>query len=162
MTTLERRAVEGRNPPAWTTALGNPFLHWLLTRSRPPKGLAKQLMVLRFRGRKTGKPYELVVARYDLDGTMVTTTKRQWRFNMRGGADVELVLDGQRRPARAVLVEDPDEVARIYLRLLERVGYRRANRVGLRVNVDRMPTVEELRATVTEAGLALIRYSVLA
>jgi hypothetical protein len=158
MTTLERPAVEGRNPPAWTTALGNPLLHWLLTRSRPPKALTKELMVLRFRGRTTGKPYELVVARYDLDGTMFTTTKRRWRFNMRGGAEVELVLEGHRRPARAVLVEDPDEVARIYLRLLERVGHRRASRVGLRVNVDRLPTVEELRVAVVEAGLALIRY----
>ena len=65
-------------------------------------------------------------------------------------ADVELVHDGQRLPMRAELVEDPDEVARIYEALIERIGVANAKamKIGLKVVGDRMPTREEIRSAI--------------
>jgi hypothetical protein len=64
--------------------------------------------------------------------------------NLRGGAKVELRHEGADRTLHAELVEEPEEVARVYGALLERVGLKHANRVGLRVSGDRMPTHREL------------------
>ena len=82
---------------------------------------------------------------------MVLSASR-WRFNLRGGAPVEVMPGGIRRAGRAELVEEPDEVALVYEALLERVGLKGAQRVGLRVNVDRKPTREELKATLGGHG----------
>lgn len=158
MTTLGHRAVESRSPSRLLTAAGNPLLHWLLTRSRPPRGLSSQLMVLHLMGRRTGKRYDLVVSHHDLDGRMITITQHGWRHNLRGGASVEVTLAGRRRPAWATLVEDPDQVAEVYLRLVERLGHHRANRLGLRLNVDRVPTHDELREAVLRDGLSVISF----
>ena len=66
------------------------------------------------------------------------------------GAPVEVTLGGRRRSGRAELFEDPDEVARLYEGLLDRIGTENARRVGLRVNVDRKPTREELKAALVD------------
>ena len=65
---------------------------------------------------------------------------------------MEVMLGGIRRAGRAELVEDPDEVALVYEALLKRVGLKGAQRVGLRVNVDRKPTREELKAALAGHG----------
>ncbi len=65
---------------------------------------------------------------------------------------MEVVLGGTRRAGRAELVEDPDEVALFYEALLGQVGLRRAQRVGLGVNVDREPAREELKDALVGHG----------
>ena len=87
-----------------------------------------------------------------LGGVLVVPSASRWRFNLRGGAPVEVMLGGIRRAGRAELVEDPDEVALVYEALLKRVGLKGAQRVGLRVNVDRKPTRDELKAALAGHG----------
>ncbi len=56
------------------------------------------------------------------------------------------------RSGRAELVEDPDEVARVCEEVLGRVSAKNAQRAGLKVNVDRQPTREELKAALADRG----------
>ena len=104
----------------------------------------RDLALFTFAGRKTGKRYTVPVALYEFDGEPVITTAAPWRFNLRGGADVEVVTRGSTRKMHAELVEDRDEVAEVYAALLEKVGVEHANRVGLKLAGDRMPTRDEV------------------
>jgi hypothetical protein len=130
------------------TRIGNTFVRPLL-RSRAGAGI-HELALLCFQGRRSGKHYEVPVEYHELDGEPLIMTASGWMSNIRGGADVELVHEGRRTLMRADLIEDPDEVARIYERLLEQLGVHhiKATKVGLKVEGDRIPTREELAAAV--------------
>ena len=116
-------------------------------------------MVLAFRGRKTGKTYEVVVGRHEVDGALLVptgTTGRRWRLKFRGGTTAEVTLGGIRRRGWGELIEDPDEVARIHQLLLGRIGLKNARRLGLRVNANREPTDEELKVPLAGRGVVRI------
>ena len=122
--------------------IGNAVMAPLL-RSRMG-GRMHDLALLSYTGRRTGRRYETPVGYHAFEGDGVVLTASSWRVNMRGGADVEIVHEGRRTPMHAVLIEDPEEVARVYGALLERVGVDKATRIGLKVEGDRMPTHDEL------------------
>ena len=146
-----RPPVETAEPPKALGYVIGPVMRALLR--SPLHGLVSgQLMLLMFSGRRSGKRYEVVVGRHELSGVLVVPSASRWRFNLRGGAPVEVMLGGIRRAGRAELVEDPDEVALVYGELLDKVGIRSAQRVGLRVNVDRKPTRDELKAALVDHG----------
>jgi hypothetical protein len=148
-------AVEQALAPTAMIKVVNPVLRWVL--SSPVHGIAsKGLMVLHVKGRRTGRVYDVPVGRHELDGQLLTFGGGAWRVNLRGGADLEVTIDGRRRRAHAVLEEDPDRVAEIFDRLLRRLGPKRANRVGLKVNVDRPPTLDEVRAGTAGRAIVLI------
>jgi hypothetical protein len=125
--------------------IGNGFMRPLLRSSVGAK--LHELALLEFTGRRSGKRYTVPVGYHELDGDVLILTASAWRVNLRGGADVELVHDGEPRRMRAELIEDADEVARIYSALIERIGLdeAKATTIGLDVLVDRMPTTEEIR-----------------
>ena len=64
----------------------------------------------------------------------------------------------QQEPDRqAELVEDTDEVAGIYANLIEEYGREQAvRRLGIRINVDRMPTREELVDALERSVLSFV------
>ena len=142
-----RPPVEGAEPPKALARVVGPVLKALLC-SPLHRLVSEHLMLLAFAGRKSGKRYEVVVGRHELDGALVVPSGSRWRLNFRGGAPVEVVLGGTRRSGRAELIEDPDELVLVYESLLNRVGTNNAQRVGLRVNVDREPTRDELKAAL--------------
>jgi hypothetical protein len=124
--------------------VGNVFIRPLL-RSRAGKRI-HELALLCFDGRRTGRRYEVPVEYHELDGLPLILTASAWKANLRGGADVELVHEGRRMPMRAELIEDPDEVARIYEALIQRIGleHAKATTIGLTGIGDRMPAHEEI------------------
>ena len=150
--------VEGAEPPEALARVVSPVIKVLL-RSPLHRPFSRHLMLLAFRGRKTGKTYEVVVGRHELDGALLVptgTTGRRWRLNFRGGTSVEVTLEGRRQRGWGELVEEPDEVARVHQLLLDRVGPKNARRLGLRVNVDREPTEEELKVPLAGRGVVRI------
>ncbi len=64
-------------------ALLRSLLHWLVSR---------HLMLLIISGRRTGKRYEVVVGRHELGDVLVVPSAGKWRFNLRGGVPVEVML----------------------------------------------------------------------
>lgn len=150
-------AVERVHPPDAVIRRVNPVARWLL-RSRFHGPVSKQLLVLRYRGRRSGRTYELPVGYHDIDGDCCLLTNSGWRVNFRGGAPVELVLRGEHRRAHATLVEDPDTVAAVYQDMIAALGVKQAQRrLGIRVNVDRAPTREELVDAIQRSGLSIVR-----
>ncbi len=84
-TMLKLPAVEGIKPPEAIIKVGNPIFGWLLR--SPLHGLVDEhLMLLRFRGRKTERSYELPVGRRTIDGRLGVLTHSPWRVNIPGGA----------------------------------------------------------------------------
>ena len=149
-------AVERVKPPEAMVRIANPIFGWILR--SPLHGLVdEQLMLLHFRGRNTGRAYTVVVGHRNIDGRPGVLTNSGWRVNFRGGAPVEVTFEGERRSGHAEIAEDPEEVARVYARLIERYGYEKAGRrLGIRINVDRTPTREELLYVVRRSGLSLV------
>ena len=150
--------VEGAEPPEALARVVNPAIKVLL-RSPLHRPFSRHLMLLAFRGRKTGKMYEVVVGRHEVDGALLVptgTTGRRWRLNFRGGTTAEVTLGGIRRRGWGELIEEPDEVTRIHQLLLGGIGLKNAGRLGLRVNVDREPTDDELKVPLAGRGVVRI------
>ncbi len=158
MSPTQRPPVEGAEPPEKLARVVNPAMKALL-RSPLHRLVSRHLMLLTFRGRKTGKTYDVVVGRHEVDGKLIVplgTTGRRWRLNFRDGAPVEVTMEGRHRQGRGELVADPEEVARIHRLLLDRVGLKNARRLGLKVNADRWPTKDELKAVLAGRGVISI------
>jgi hypothetical protein len=116
-------------------------------------------MLLTVTGRKTGRTYTVPVGRHQSEEALVVYAAGSWRRNLRGGAPVRLTLDGRERRGYAELEENPDRVAQAYKARLDRLGVANARQLGLRVNVGRSPTAEEIKAVVAERGIATIRLA---
>jgi deazaflavin-dependent oxidoreductase (nitroreductase family) len=78
-----------------------------------PTPLSRNLMLISYTGRKTGKPYRQPVS-YARDGdTLLTPGGGRWTLNLTGGRPVRIRLRGRDLPARAELVTDAAEVERL-------------------------------------------------
>ena len=77
-------------------------------------------------------------------------------MSLRHGAPVVVTMEGRHLRGRGELVEDPEEVARVYELLLDRIGLKNARRLGLRVNVDRSATEDELKDVLAGRGVVRI------
>ncbi len=155
MADTPKPAVEERLAPAAMVKILNPVMRAIL--ASPLHAIAsKGLLVLHVRGRRSGKVYDVPVGRHELDGQLLAYGGGGWRVNLRGGADLQVTIDGRRRRAHAELEEDPARVAEVFLRLLTDLGPKKANRVGLSVNVDRAPTLDEVREGTRGRAIVVI------
>lgn len=135
--------------------LVNPVMKGLLRFGGGPVG--SRVLVLEFTGRETGRQYSTPVGFRRIDGRLALLTDSGWRHNLRDGADVTVTLEGKRVPARAELFDDPAAVVTIVERTMDEVGWRNAGRrLGVRVNVERRPTPEELLEMVRTSGLSVV------
>ena len=162
MPSTARPAVERIRPPRLPYRVVNRVLRRLLCDPGRARRVGRHLLLLHVTGRRTGRRLVFPVAyRLPGDGRLMVLTNSGWRVNLRGGADVTVTLHGRDRPARAELVEDPDAVAGVYRALIEEAGYARAGRrMGIRINVPRVPTHEELAEASRRDGLAVIHLDV--
>jgi hypothetical protein len=78
-----------------------------------PTPLSRNLMLVRYTGRKTGRAYRQPLS-YARDGAaLLTPGGGRWTLNMEGGRPVEIRLRGRDVAARPELVRDPGEVERL-------------------------------------------------
>jgi deazaflavin-dependent oxidoreductase (nitroreductase family) len=92
----------------WLNRAGSTFLRVVL-RSPLHGLLSGSLMVIRVRGRTTGKPYELPVM-YAQDGQTLwifcqQAERKSWWRNLREKSDVTVWLRGRQQPAAAQLLD---------------------------------------------------------
>jgi hypothetical protein len=134
--------------------LVNPVVRALVRRGRG----GGQLLVLHYTGRRSGRRFDVPAGYHVVDGVVSVLTNSRWRHNFAGTRQIEVTLDGRRRPATAHLVDDPDRVAGTYLGLIGELGPSAAQRrLGIRINVDREPTQAELRDAVVRSGLSVVQ-----
>jgi F420H(2)-dependent quinone reductase len=111
--------------------VGNPVIRPLL-RTRFGRRLGKHTALLRYRGRRTGRAYELPVGYTRVDGRLwilvATPEHKTWWRNLRDGAAVDLLLAGRAVHGKATAldgVHHPDEVVeglRAYARGMPRAA----------------------------------------
>ena len=130
----------------------------MLADTRRARRVGEHLLLLHVVGRRSGREITVPVAyRVGGDDTLLVLTNSVWRLNLREVSAVEITWRGQRLPATSRLVENPDEVAGVYRALIASGDPRKAGRrMGIRINVDRVPTHEELADAARRDGLSLV------
>ncbi|OBH15780.1 hypothetical protein [Mycobacterium sp. E3247] len=152
-------AIDAGHPPSILLRLVNPVLGLLLR--TPLAGPArKQLMVLSFTGRKTGRSFTIPVSAHVIDGQLYALTGAAWKRNFRGGAPARVVYDGETTAMRGELISDRAVVSDLFLRCAESYGVQRAQRmIGLKFRDNRMPTREEFAEAVDRMNLGAVRLA---
>ena len=151
--------VTSRHPSDRVIKIVNPVLKAIL-RSPAHRALSKHLMILTVTGRKTGRTYDVVVARQDVDGGVVVLGGAPWGRNLRGGAPVRMLVGGRQRAGFAELGENPRHVAETFHEVMVRQGGVKAARMlGLAVQGSQTPSVEEIMPAVTDRNVVRIRYT---
>lgn len=138
-------------PPAVFEWVINPLMRALLR--SPLHGLVSgSLLLLTVTGRRTGREYTTPVGYEERAETLYVTsqTDRNWWRNLRGGAEVTLVLRGERRSGHAEVVEADEAVAEYVHGFLGRHGLSAASRLALSIDADEVPAVEALAAGLGE------------
>lgn len=150
----DKPAVERRHPPHALMRLINPIVRRLVGRG----GAGDQILLLHYIGRRSGRQFDVPAGYQLVDGVISVFTNSGWRHNFAGGQNIEITLRGVRQPAQAVLCDDVDEIAEIYQRLIKDLGINRAaRRLGLKFNVTRAPTLDELQSGIRRSGLSIVR-----
>lgn len=111
---------------------GNDFMAWVLR--SPFHGMLNGMMLITVTGRKTGKKYTTPVGYYEDDGFLwiVTSRDRTWWRNLKGGAEVDLLLKRQQAEGMA---EPVLEMNAVETRLLDYIKFipQAARSFGIRI-----------------------------
>jgi hypothetical protein len=152
-------AIDVGHPPQALLRIVNPMLCALLR--TPLAGSArKQLMVLSFTGRKTGRRYSIPLSAHLIDNDLYALTGAPWKQNFRGGAAAEVVYDGKTTAMRGELIRDRATVSDLYLRCAQSYGLQRAQRMmGLKFRDQQIPTLDEFAEAVDRMHLAAVRLT---
>lgn len=120
---------------------------------------ARGMMLLEFRGRRTGRLLRVPVNFHLVDGVPMAFTEAPWRLNFAGGAPVTVTHQGRTRRTTGTLVPmTGEEMAVAVRRSLDTGGS--AQRMGLKVPRGHEPTVAELAALGPALGASVIRFDV--
>jgi hypothetical protein len=129
--------------------------------------IGRDLLLLTFVGRKTGRRFSTPVGYYrerdEHGGVLNVFTDAKWWRNLRGGSPVTLHLSG--RPVQAVpeVVHDRDEIVRALQRIQHGSDPKKAKRMRFILGLDPElePTDDDLRAALgakdAEGSWLLIR-----
>lgn len=153
---IDRPPVTSHMPPRPVLRVVNPALRVLLRSPLHPL-LSKKLALLTVTGRRTGRSYTIPIGRHEDDGVFLVSVSGGWRYNLT--TPVKLTLDGREHSGKAEIVNDPHQVAQIFKMLYDHYGPNSASLLGLKVNVDRPPTADEIRPAVSDRWIARIRLT---
>ena len=147
------------HPPKAFLRLVNPILTLLL--HTPFAGAARhQFMVVDFNGRKSGRPYSLVLTAHLIDGILYALTGASWKINFRDGAPAQVLHGGKTTAMRGELITDTAHVADLYARCAESYGVKRAERImGIGFRNHQLPTRDQFAEAVEQLGLRAIRFT---
>ena len=159
MTEPSNPITESHPPKAFLRLVVNPILARLL--HTPFAGAARhQFMVVDFNGRKSGRPYSLVLTAHLIDGILYALTGASWKVNFRDGAPAQVLHDGKTTAMRGELITDTAHVADLYARCAESYGVKRAERImGIGFRNHQLPTRDQFAEAVEQLGLRAIRFT---
>jgi hypothetical protein len=152
-------AVFVSHPPDALLRFVNPAMQFLL--GTPLAGPArKQLMVLSFKGRKTGNQYSIPVSAHHIDNQLYALGGAAWTRNFRNGAAAEVLYDGKRTAMRGELIDDSAVFAELAHRAAEAYGAKRAQRMmGLGFRDQRIPTFDEFKEAAEREHLVAVKLT---
>ncbi|MGC2652247.1 MAG: hypothetical protein WA317_01300 [Mycobacterium sp.] len=155
----QSHAITISHPPNAVLRLINPVFKALLrTPLRGPVG--KELMVVSFTGRKTGRRYSIPLSAYHIDGILYAITGARWKNNFRDGATAQVLHDGKAATSRGELIDDRATVADLAYRASQAYGAKRAQRaLGVKFRDGQVPSLAEFTEAVGREHLAAIKFT---
>lgn len=152
-------AVTISHPPEKLLRAMNPAVKFLL--GTPLGGGARrQMMVLNFTGRKSGRRFSVPVSAHRLDDKLYALASAGWTANFRDGANADVLWDGKTTTMRGELIRDPATVADLSHRAAESYGAKKAQRMmGLKFRDNRVPTLEEFVEAAQREGMRAVRFT---
>jgi hypothetical protein len=155
----QSHAITMSHPPRAAQKVIGPIMRLLL--HTPVLGSAREeLMVISFKGRKTGRQYAIPVSAYQIDNNLYALIAARWKHNFRDGATAEVLHDGKTTTLRGELIQDRATVADLYRRSCETYGVKTAQRMmGMKFRVQQMPAVEDFSEVIEREHLAAIRFT---
>ena len=152
-------AVTIGHPPETLLRVANPMVRFLL-RTPLAGPLRGQLMVLNFKGRKSGRQFSIPVSAHRIDNALYAIANAAWKHNFRDGADAEVLHDGKTTKMRGEVISDPTVVADLAHRCAESYGVKKAQTMmGLKFRDDRIPTVEEFAEAITREKIVAVKFT---
>ena len=147
--------INESHPPAVLFKLVNPLMNFLLR--SPLHGLVdSRLLLLRWRGRKTGQAYTIPVG-YQQAGTTITLfTFSGWQANFREPHPVMVKLNGKWQAGTGVIRGDERKTATFIARAAAEGGQAAYRRFRMEVKGERAPTIDELIPEVRKRKLVLV------
>jgi hypothetical protein len=112
--------------------------------------LSKDILLVTFTGRKSGKTITTPVTYTQSGDALLVFTSSPWWKNLRGGAPVRLQLRGREVAGVAQVSEDLATVERETRAYLARKGLKNARMIGLSLDPVREPTEAELREAIKD------------
>ncbi len=133
----------------------NPIMRGLL-RSPLHFIISKNIMLMTYSGRKTGKSYTVPMNYLENGEDVYTISSRDrvWWRNLRGGGDVTLRLRGEDVPARAETIEDQTEVVNS-LNLYLKKAPQLAKYMNIRIDADGNPNPKDVERVAEEKVMIL-------
>jgi deazaflavin-dependent oxidoreductase (nitroreductase family) len=151
----EHTTVAGRAPRIVYHVV-NPTIKMLL-RSPLHRLLSGRLVLLAFKGRKSGKRYMIPVGYVQQGDTLLITTERPWSKNLRGGAPVRVRLRGQWRDGTATVISDEAGLRDRY-RVMLRAGPDLSRIIGVALDANGDPNLDDLRRA-RERGYVVVEIA---
>lgn len=157
--TDQEPAVAAGHPPEKLLRIVNPLLRKLL--GTPLAGsLRKQLMVLNFKGRKSGREFSIPVSAHHIDGALYAIANAGWKHNFSGGADAEVLHNGKTTKMHGEVISDPAAVADLAHRAAQSYGVKKAQTMmGLKFRDDRIPTVDEFAEGFARDKIVAVKFT---
>jgi hypothetical protein len=152
-------AVTADHPPEKLLRLVNPLLRTLL--GTPLAGpLRNQLMVMNFKGRKSGRQFSIPVSAHHIDGALYALGSAGWKHNFSGGADAEIVHQGKTTKMHGEVISDPPVVAELAHRCAQDYGVKKAQTMmGLKFRDNQIPSIEEFREAIDREKIVAVKFT---
>ena len=130
----------------------------LILRS-PLHGLmSKQILLLTYTGRKSGKHYTIPITYAQVGDTLLLATDRPWWKNLQGSTQVQIWFKGKKYLASTEVVTDEATISELYHNILsEHPG--QGWFLSIKLGPDGRPDPDDLRRAV-QRGIVMIKVRV--
>jgi len=128
----------------------NPVMTALL-RSPVHGMLSRNIMVITFKGRVSGRAYSTPVSYYQIDSKVYCFTHAKWWRNLAEGAQVELLLRSKKVLGQAVAVPDDEARKAAVLEQLLAASKTDARFYAVTYDADGNPNKDEVAAAAAQA-----------
>lgn len=157
--TQQSYAIEVEHLPRALVRVVNPILGVLL-RTPLAGTLGKQLMLVSFTGRKTGRQYTIPLSAHLINGELYALTGAPWKVNFRDDADAQVVHDGKTTARHAEIIGSHEVSTDLYLQCAQSYSVKHAQRMmGLTFREQRTPTREQFSEAIDRLKLVAIRLT---
>jgi len=157
--TDQASAVTADHPPEKLLKIANPMLRFIL--GTPLAGpLRNQLMVMNFKGRKSGRQFSIPVSAHHIDGVLYAMANAGWKHNFRDGLDADIVHQGKTTKMHGEVISDPAVVAELAHQCAQGYGVKKAQTMmGLKFRDNKIPSVDEFAEGIAREKIVAVKFT---